>query len=206
MSKSTSAAAKESPQQTTVPIANLVTNHHREASTAPTEIPFAQTTEAEAVPAYTENDGLMVVQDAIPLASGNEVSSSAIDERDRAQARAATRMGRVQSEQEREAIARASRDIKAVNYYAHTAVEEGNRMATFQNQMERSGYTTTLINNNGSNNNNKVSSTDANNTGKKEPEFYAGTYGKDYEVNPYETGEYDTRDYEISNYKSVYER
>ena len=39
----------------------------------------------------------------------------------------------------------------------------------------------------------------------REPEYFTGTYGKEYQIGTYQTNEYETADYATTPYKSVYE-
>jgi hypothetical protein len=131
-----------------------------------------------------------VIEDAIPIPSAD---SSRAPEHDRRVASLATHRGLMQAEQELEEIQRANREVGAIQYFANARVQEANRAAAIQNRAEEMGLK-------------KISKTEkyVPPPAKKE-EFYAGTFGKEYEVSDYETRDYETRDYGTSEYKSVYD-
>lgn len=196
-----STPVQEWQQTGTIPTANLVASS---CDPLVPGIPTAETTEVSMMipePCYVyidEDPTPLIAQDSVPLASGNEFSPAvSTDNRiDREQARTGTRMGRLNAELEREGIQRARQDIRAIHYYASAAVEEGNRIAAYQNQNVNVSPQEEVVGN-------TIPFQSANL--KEEPELYTGTSGKDYKVSPYEVSEYDTGDYEVSRYKSVYE-
>lgn len=140
-----------------------------------------------------------VYEDAVPIPNNDNNITAHAPERDRAAASLAGYRGRMQAEQELEALRRAGQDVGAQQYFQNTAVTEGNRAA--RNIAAAEEYS--------------VRNPRSDVPVKKDvvperprlaPEFYEGTYGKEYEVSPYDCGEYDTKDYEVSEYKSVYEK
>ena len=123
-----------------------------------------------------------------------------VDEEDRRAARLGTELGHLQAQQEVQDILRQNRDIPLRNFAEQQHNREvANPSARVQNYREETGMTQT-------------SSTVPAETcaptaplNTKEPEFFMGTYGKDYEVSEYQTGDYETTEYETKPYKSVYD-
>jgi hypothetical protein len=135
------------------------------------------------------------IQDAVPFNAAYSTPND--DERERRITAWGTRRGQLQAEEEIEVIRRNNRDVHARNYFMEKQVKQANRKAAMRNFIEETGQTQT-------------SSTipilkNVPTPARKEPEFYPGTYGKEYETSEYDTMEYQTKDYEGSEYKSVYE-
>lgn len=169
-------------------------------------IPMARTTEAAALPTTyfeydtaladaTDKEDEVVVEEAVALPSYDEFANE--PQRDRNTLAQANRKGHIQTEEEIQEIQRANRESFAINYHTKDQIKEANRLAAATKRKEELGMLQTSA------------------TIPKEkyvppatvkaPEFYEGSYGKDYEVQDYETADYDTAEYETKEYKSVYE-
>jgi hypothetical protein len=166
-------------------------------------VPMASTTVATAVPmTYFEYDqdtsekqNEIVVEQAFALPSYDEFSNDPQRERDTLAL--AQLKGRIQTDGEIEEIKRASRESFAINYQTTEQIKEANRLAAATKRKEELGMLQTSVTIP------KEGHVSPVNT--KAPEFYKGSYGKDYEVGEYTTSEYDTSDYDVKEYKSVYE-
>ena len=183
--------------QEAIPTAHLVSSSNTSAADADDlTIPLARPTTTTVVRA----PDVPVVRDAVAIPSGDDALNQNAAALDRALTKAGERKGRVMAEEEIERIQRASRDIGAINYYAKASVKEANVSAKKEVEAEsRAKFQTASAKHDAA-----LNKTDQI-PPRKEPEFYAGTYGKDYEVSEYDTSAYDTRDYEVAKYKSVYE-
>jgi hypothetical protein len=171
-------------------------------------IPMASTTAATALPTTyfeydtaladadaTEKQQKVVVEEAVALPSYNEFAND--PHRDRDTLAQANRKGLIQTDAEIEKIKRANRESFAINYHIGDQIKEANRLAAATKRKEELGMLQTSA------------------TIPKEeyvppaiakaPEFYEGSYTKDYEVAEYETTDYETTDYETTEYKSVYD-
>jgi len=133
-----------------------------------------------------------VVHEGVPLPTG----AAHDPERQRIEAQIAERHGRQLADQELEEIDQGRRRIHAHNYFERAAVQQGNQIAREQQYMEHKGIRNHPV---------QQTQVKVQSEGKKAPEFYSGSYGKDYEVTEYDVGTYDTKEYDVSEYKSVYE-
>jgi hypothetical protein len=171
-------------------------------------IPMASTTAATALPTtYFEYDAALadadstekqqeiVVEEAVAIPSYNEFTNDPHRERDTlAQA---NRKGMIQTEEEIEEIKRANRESFAINYHTRDQIKEANRLAAATKRKEELGMLQTSA---------TIPKVDyVPPATVKAPEFYEGSYGKDYEIAEYETTNYETADYETTEYKSVYD-
>lgn len=139
----------------------------------------------------------MVVEDAIPL-----TNASMRPENADYITYLATLKGRQLSQQEIDDIRRANQRVRAVQSGHQWIVDQANRKAAYMNRMEELGYSNPIEYHATTR---PDSSEFPDRNRKPPPEFYMGTYGKDYEVEEYDIEDYDTNDYDIPEYKSVYE-
>ena len=186
-----------------VPTALAVPNDNLDNS-----IPMASTTAATALPTTyfdyetaladadsTEKEHEIVVEEAVALPSYNEFTND--QHRDSNTLAQANRKGMIQTEAEIQEIKRANRESFAINYHTSDKIKEANRLAAATKRKEELGMLQT-------------SATIPKEeyvppASVKAPEFYEGSYGKDYEIAEYETADYETTDYEPIEYKSVYD-
>lgn len=110
--------------------------------------------------------------------------------------------GKIQAEDEKAEIQKASRDVHAINYHVKEQISAANRVAQEKKYLEDSGQVQTSY----------TDATTAIQEHKKvqtpsSVEARHGTYGKEYEVKEYKVKEYKSgNDYVFSDYKSVYDR
>jgi hypothetical protein len=142
-------------------------------------------------------DGAMM-QQAVALPSPYIVPNT--DERDAYETRLGSRVGQAKAAQEVANINRHNREIiPAINNMHERQIDAANQKAAWHNFREEHGLTQTSA---------TLPVDDSAPTESREttaPEFYAGTYGKEYQVSEYTTSEYTTTEYDTTPYKSVYE-
>jgi len=120
------------------------------------------------------------------------------EEQDRYAARVGTMRGRLQANQEVQDILNHNRTIPVRNFAEQQQIREiANPNALVQNYKEEVGLTQTSAT--------VPKESYVPKPARKEPEFYAGTYGQDYQIGEYQTKDYETTEYETTEYKSVYE-
>lgn len=121
------------------------------------------------------------------------------DAADRRAARTGTLRGQQQAQREVQELLRHNRDIPVRNFAEQQRiVESATPRGLVQNYKEETGLTQTSA----------TVPKDPPYVAKppaREPEFFAGTYGKEYQMGEYQTKEYETSEYETTPYKSVYE-
>lgn len=210
------------PTATAVPTSSL--NNHD--SQQQHNIPMATTTVATAVPTtYFEYDapviGASVEAAAAATATDDEYDDekqvileqaavlplydefSQNEQRERQLLRKGQVAGRIKAESEIQDIQRLNRDAYAVNWSVKQQIAQANRSAALQKHKEELGLVQTSATFREQDKKTDFKKKTA--AAVKEPEFYEGTYGKDYDTAEYETGEYNTAEYDVQEYKSVYE-
>ena len=132
---------------------------------------------------------------AVPLAYDTPNTTDA----DRHAARLGTGRGRQHAQREVQDLVRQNRDIPVRNFAERQEIVElATPRGLVQNYREERGLTQT-------------SATMPKlppyvpKPPPKEPDFFPGTYGKEYQTKEYDTSNYDTTDYDGAPYKSVYE-
>ena len=159
-------------------------------------LPTAQLVGYSDEPYDSSLQAAQILEDAVPIPSEDPTSNA--PDRDRALADLAGHRGRMQADQESDAIARSSREARSREYFVRAAVRNANQNARMRKHNEDRAVRNP-------NSDVPVHKQKYEGPPPMPKEFYEGTYGKEYEVADYETGEYDTRDYDVSEYKSVYE-
>jgi hypothetical protein len=208
------------PTATAVPTSSL--NNHD--SQQQHNIPMATTTVATAVPTtYFEYDApvigasveaaaaatddeyddekQVILEQAAVLPLYDEFSQN--EQRERQLLRKGQVAGRIKAESEIQDIQRLNRDAYAVNWSVKQQIAQANRSASLQKHKEELGLVQTSATFREQDKKTDFKKKTA--AAVKEPEFYEGTYGKDYDTAEYETGEYNTAEYDVQEYKSVYE-
>jgi hypothetical protein len=150
-------------------------------------------------------DCALQMQQAVALPSPYVVPNT--DERDAFETRVGSRRGQAKAAQEVANINRHNRlIIPAINNMHERQIDAANQKAAWHNFREEHGLTqtsatTTLPMDAAAAATAPTESLETTTA----PEFYAGTYGKAYQVSEYTTSEYTTTEYETTPYKSVYE-
>jgi hypothetical protein len=150
-------------------------------------------------------DCAIQMQHAVALPSPYVVPNT--DERDAYETRVGSRRGQAKVAQEVANINRHNRlIIPAINNMHERQIDAANQKAAWHNFREENGLTqtsatTTLPMDAAA----AATAPSESRETTTAPEFYAGTYGKEYQVSEYTTSEYTTTEYETMPYKSVYE-
>jgi hypothetical protein len=165
------------------------------ASTAATVLPTTYFEYDTALADEAEKQEEIVVEEAVALPSHDEFAHD--PHRDSNTLAHAQRKGLIQTDDESEKIKRANRETFSLNYQNKQQIKDANSLANATKRKEELGLLQTSA------------------TIPKEmytppatvkaPEFYEGSYGKEYEIQDYDTAEYETTDYETTEYKSVYD-
>jgi hypothetical protein len=185
---------------TALPTAHAVLNNNHDtsipmASTAATALPTTFFEYDTALADAAEKQDEIVVEEAVALPSHDEFAHD--PHRDRDTLAHAQRKGMIETDDEVEKIKRANRETFSLNYHNKQQINEANSSANATKRKEELG----LLQTSATIPKEKYVAPAA----VKAPEFYEGSYGKEYEIQDYDTAEYETTDYETTEYKSVYD-
>jgi hypothetical protein len=140
-----------------------------------------------------------MMQQAVALPSPYVVPNT--DERDAYETRLGSQRGQAKAAQEVANIHRHNRQIiPAINNMHERQIDAANQKAAWHNFREEHGLTQTSATLPM-----EATAPPESRETTTAPEFYAGTYGKEYQVSEYTTSDYTTTEYETTPYKSVYE-